>query len=62
MRSALRAAKAFKIAPGNFVSAAPQFTFDEGTGRFFGRLWLWGGLSFGDFSLAKQRQIRLDRI
>jgi hypothetical protein len=35
-------------------SAAPPIAPDEGTGRLFGRLWLWGGLSFGDFSLAKR--------
>jgi hypothetical protein len=47
MRSTLRAAIAFKFAPGKFVSAAPAIMLDEGTGRLFGRLWLWGGLSFG---------------
>jgi hypothetical protein len=56
MRFARRAADAFKFAPGEFVSAAPAIAPDEGTGRIFGRLWHWGGLSFGNFSLATQRK------
>jgi hypothetical protein len=32
------------VTPGEFVSATPSITPDEGTGHLFGWLRLWGGI------------------